>query len=73
MEDLRLAPFHLLATEGALVCVLENVTIVRTTDEFNAMVRLITQLPGRDLRRRQLALTLVPSGDRLVIGNLKAR
>ncbi len=61
------------ATEGELVCVFESVTLVRTSDEFNASARLLTQLPGGAQRRRNLAMTLVPSRDRLVIGNIRVR
>ena len=61
------------ATEGELVCVFETVTIVRTSDEFQATTRLLTQLPGGSQRRRALALTLVPARDRLVIGNIRVR
>jgi hypothetical protein len=61
------------ATEGELVCVFEAVTIVRTSEEFNATARLLTQLPGGTQRRRQLALTLVPARDHLVIGNIRVR
>ncbi len=61
------------ATEGELVCVFESVTLVRTTDEFNATARLLTQLPGGELRRRSLGMTLVPARDRLVIGNIRVR
>jgi tetratricopeptide (TPR) repeat protein/predicted Ser/Thr protein kinase len=61
------------ATSGELVCVFENVTIVRASDEFNVSARLLTQLPGGDLRRRTLIITLVPARDRLVIGNIRVR
>lgn len=61
------------ATEGELVCVFESVTIVRTSDEFQATARLLTQLPGAAQRRRALTLTLVPARDRLVIGNVRVR
>jgi hypothetical protein len=30
-------------------------------------------LPGGDLRRRTLIITLVPARDRLVIGNIRVR
>ena len=60
-------------TKGELVCVFENVTLVRTSDEFNATARLLTQLPGGEQRRRGLVLSLVPARDRLVIGNIKVR
>ena len=60
------------ATEGELVCVFENVTLVRTSDEFTA-----TAVCSRSSRRcaapAQLALTLVPASDRLVIGNIRVR
>jgi hypothetical protein len=61
------------STSGELVCVFENVTIVRTSDEFNATARLLTQLPGGEQRRRSLVLSLVPARDRLVIGNIRVR
>ena len=61
------------ATEGELVCVFENVVIVRTSEEFNATARLLTQLPGGEQRRRSLVISLVPSGDRLVFGNIRVR
>jgi hypothetical protein len=61
------------ATEGELVCVFESVRIIRTSDEFNATARLLTQLPGGEQRRRNLELTLVPARDRLVIGNIRVR
>jgi len=61
------------ATNGELVCVFENVTIVRASDEFNVSARLLTQLPGGDQRRRSLVITLVPARDRLVIGNIRVR
>jgi hypothetical protein len=61
------------AAEGELVCVFESVNIVRTSDEFTATARLLTQLPAGAQRRRQLALTLVPARDRLVIGNIRVR
>jgi len=61
------------STEGELVCVFESVTIVRATDEFNAVTRLLTQLPGAAQRRRNLTLTLVPARDRLVIGNISVK
>ena len=61
------------ATEGELVCVFENLTLVRTSDEFNASARLLTQLPGGSQRRRSLNITLVPARDRLVIGNIRVR
>jgi serine/threonine protein kinase len=60
-------------TEGELVCVFENVTLFRTSDEFSGTAQLLTQLPGSALRRRRLAVTLVPARDRIVIGNLRAR
>jgi serine/threonine protein kinase len=61
------------STSGELVCVFENVTLVRTSDEFNATARLLTQLPGGEQRRRSLVLSLVPARDRLVIGNIRVR
>ncbi len=61
------------ATTGALVCVFENVSIVRATDQFMVTARLLTQLPGEDSRRRGLVITLVPARDRLVIGNIRVR
>ena len=60
-------------TSGELVCVFENIRIIRTSDEFNATARLLTQLPGGEQRRRGLVLSLVPLRDRLVIGNLQVR
>jgi hypothetical protein len=59
--------------QGELVCVFENVTIYRTSDEFTGTAQLLTQLPGSAQRRRRLAVTLVPARDRLVIGNLRVR
>ena len=61
------------ATTGELVCVFENVTIVRTSEEFSATARLLTQLPGGEQRRRGLVISLVPARDRLVIGNIRVR
>ena len=61
------------ATTGSLVCVFENVSIVRATDQFMMTVRLLTQLPGEEPRRRNLVITLVPARDRLVIGNVRVR
>ncbi len=61
------------ATSGELVCVFENVTIVRTSEEFSATARLLTQLPGGEQRRRGLVISLVPARDRLVIGNIRVR
>ena len=61
------------ATTGELVCVFENLTIVRASDEFNVSARLLTQLPGGEQRRRTLIITLVPARDRLVIGNIRVR
>ena len=61
------------ATSGTLVCVFENVSIVRTSDQFIVTSTLLTQLPGEDLRRRNLTITLVPARDRLVIGNIRVR
>jgi hypothetical protein len=60
-------------TTGELVCVFENVTIVRASDEFSVSARLLTQLPGGDQRRRSLVLSLVPARDRLVIGTIRVR
>lgn len=61
------------ATEGELVCVFENVTLIRTSEEFAAKARLLTQLPGGSQRRRSLEISLVPARDRLVIGNIRVR
>jgi hypothetical protein len=61
------------ATTGSLVCVFENVSIVRATDQFMMTGRLLTQLPGEEPRRRNLVITLVPARDRLVIGNVRVR
>ena len=61
------------ATKGELVCVFENITIVRTSDDFSVSARLLTQLPGGEQRRRALVITLAPVGDRLVIGNIRVR
>jgi hypothetical protein len=61
------------ATTGELVCVFENVTIVRTSEDFSVSARLLTQLPGGEQRRRSLVITLVPVGDRLVFGNIRVR
>jgi hypothetical protein len=60
-------------TSGELVCVFENVVIVRASDEFSASAVLLTQLPGEDQRRRRLVISLVPARDRLVIGNFRVR
>jgi hypothetical protein len=60
-------------TSGSLVCVFENVSIVRATDQFMMTGRLLTQLPGEEPRRRNLVITLVPARDRLVIGNVRVR
>ncbi len=61
------------ATTGALVCVFENVSIVRATDQFMVTARLLTQLPGEEIRRRSLVIALVPARDRLVIGGIRVR
>ncbi|BCS31104.1 hypothetical protein TBR22_A03040 [Luteitalea sp. TBR-22] len=60
-------------TTGELVCVFENVTIVRASDEFGVRASLLTQLPGGEQRRRSLVLSLVPARDRLVIGTISVR
>jgi len=61
------------ATSGELVCVFEDVRVIRTSEEFTGTARLLTQLPGSEQRRRGLSLTLVPARDRLVIGNVRVR
>ncbi|MBA2354207.1 MAG: hypothetical protein H0V80_06005, partial [Acidobacteria bacterium] len=61
------------ATKGELVCVFEQTSATRTSDQFVVTARLLTQLPDGDQRRRSLVITLEPQRDRLVISRIRVR